>query len=91
MIFEGLGALGSDVGVQGRFLVKNGRVIRQKPHPFRCFFSFFLHSKINAFFDAEKIAKTSKIELKRLPKVLQNSTKIDPGASFFRLSRNLDF
>ena len=47
MIFEGLGALGSDVGVQGRFLVKNGLVIRQKTHPFGGNFSMFF----NNFFD----------------------------------------
>ena len=33
MIFEGLGALGSDGGVQGRFLVKNGPRKRQIIHP----------------------------------------------------------
>ena len=41
MIFEGLGALGSDVGVQGRFLVKNLVVIRQIPHSFGGQFSMF--------------------------------------------------
>ena len=48
MSFEGLGALGSDVGVQGRFLVKNGCVKRQKSHPFGGNFSMFF----NNFFDA---------------------------------------
>ena len=48
MIFEGLGALGSDGGVQGRFLVKNGLVIRQIPHPFGGQFSMFFGN----FFDA---------------------------------------
>ena len=33
MIFDGLGALGSDVGVQGRFFVKKGYALRQKCHP----------------------------------------------------------
>ena len=46
MIFEGLGALGSDVGVQGRFLVKNGHAKRKKTNPFggqfsMCFGNFF--------------------------------------------------
>ena len=46
MVFEGLGALGSDGGVQGRFLVKKGLVIRWKNHPlggqfFMLFGSFF--------------------------------------------------
>ena len=35
MIFEGLGALGSDGGVQGRFLVKKGLAKRQENRPFR--------------------------------------------------------
>ena len=47
MSFEGLGALGSDVGVRGRFLVKNGFVIRQKTHAFGGNFSMFF----NNFFD----------------------------------------
>ena len=45
--FEGLGALGSDVGVQGRFLMKNRLVILQKPHFLGGNFSMFF----NNFFD----------------------------------------
>ena len=41
MIFEGLGALGSNVGVRGRFLVKKGLVICQIPHPVGGQFSMF--------------------------------------------------
>ena len=51
MIFEGLGALGSDVGVQGRFLVKNGLVIRQKPHPFGGNFSMFFSNFFDTVFE----------------------------------------
>ena len=51
MIFEGLGALGSDVGVQGRFLVKNGLVIRQKPHPFGSHFSMFFNNFFGTVFE----------------------------------------
>ena len=48
MSFEGLGALGSDGGVQGRFLVKKGDGLRYLPHPFGGqFFMFF-----GNFFDA---------------------------------------
>ena len=43
------------------------------------------------FFECGKIAEKSEKLSKRLPKVLQNGTKIDPGGAFFRLSRNLDF
>ena len=41
-IFQGLGALGSDVGVQGRFFVKNGHAKRQKHRPFGGKSSMFL-------------------------------------------------
>ena len=51
MIFEGLGALGSDVGVQGRFLVKNGLVIRQIPHPFGSNFSMFFSNFFATVFE----------------------------------------
>ena len=51
MIFEGLGALGSDVGVQGRFLVKNGFVIRQKTHPFGGQLSRFFGNFFDAVFE----------------------------------------
>ena len=51
MIFEGLGALGSDVGVQGRFLVKNGHAKRQKTHPFGGQFSMFFGNFFDAVFE----------------------------------------
>ena len=57
MIFEGLGALGSDVGVQGRFLVKNGRVIRQKPHPFGGHFSMFFNNFFIRFLRRRQVRK----------------------------------
>ena len=47
VIFEGLGALGSDGGVQGRFLVKKGKQKRQIPHPSGGHFSMFFGN----FFD----------------------------------------
>ena len=49
--FEGLGALGSDVGVQGRFLVKNGLVIRQKSHPLGGNFSMFFSNFFDTVFE----------------------------------------
>ena len=51
MIFEGLGALGSDGGVQGRFLVKKGLVIRQKTHPFGGQFSAFFGNFFDTVFE----------------------------------------
>ena len=48
MIFEGLGALGSDGGVQGRCLVKNEFRKRQITHPSGGHFSMFF----GKFFDA---------------------------------------
>ena len=51
MIFEGLGAVGSDVGVRGRFLVKNGFVIRQIPRPFGGQFSKFFGNFFDAVFE----------------------------------------
>ena len=51
MIFEGLGALGSDGGAQGRFLVKKGRQKRPKPHNFGCQFSMFFGNFVDAVFD----------------------------------------
>ena len=49
--FEGLGALGSDVGVQGRFLVKNGLVIREKTHSFGGIFSMFFSNFFDTVFE----------------------------------------
>ena len=51
LIFEGLEALGSDVGVQGRFLMKKGRQTRQEPHPFGGQFSMFFGNFFDAFFE----------------------------------------
>ena len=51
MIFEGLGALGTDVGVQGRLLVKNGHAKRHKTHPFGGQFSMFFGSFFDAVFE----------------------------------------
>ena len=45
MIFEGLGVLGSD------FLVKNGLMIRQIPHPFGGHFSMFFGNFFDAVFE----------------------------------------
>ena len=51
MIFEGLGALGSDVGVQGRFLVKNWLAIRQRPHNFGGQFSIRFGNCVDTVFE----------------------------------------
>ena len=51
VIFDGLGALGSDGGVQGRFLVKNGLVIRRENHPFGGQFSMFFGNFFDAVFE----------------------------------------
>ena len=58
MSFEGLGALGSDVGVQGRFLLKNGLAIRQKSHPFGGYFSMFFSNLFDTVFDEAPGSKT---------------------------------
>ena len=51
MIFEGLGALGSDGGARGRFLVKKGDGLRYLPHPFGSNFSMFFRNFLHAIFE----------------------------------------
>ena len=51
MIFEGLGALGSDGGVQGRFLVKNGPRKPSKNHRFGGQFSMFFGNFFDVVFE----------------------------------------
>ena len=51
VIFEGLGALASDGGVQGRFLVNNGHAKRQKSHPFGGQLSMFVGNLFDAVFE----------------------------------------
>ena len=51
MIVEGPGALGSDGGVQGRFLVKKGFMKRQEHHPFGGQFSMFFGNFFDAVFE----------------------------------------
>ena len=50
VIFEGLGALGSDDGVQGRFLVKNGPRKPSKNHPSGGHFSIFFGNLFDTVF-----------------------------------------
>ena len=50
-IFEGLGALGSDGGVQGRFLVKKGPRKRQITHPSGGHFSMFFGNFFDVVFE----------------------------------------
>ena len=51
MIFEGLGVLGSDGGVQGRFLVKKGLAKRQENHPVGGQFSMFFGNCFDTVFE----------------------------------------
>jgi len=51
VIFEGLGALGSNVGVRGRFLVKKGDGLRYLPHPFGGHCSMFFGNFCEAVFE----------------------------------------
>ena len=51
MVFEGLGALGSDGGVQGRVVAENGLAKRQIPHPFGSKFSMCFGNSFDAVFE----------------------------------------